>query len=120
MNNKNENLYLEQRNNCYFSLIISAIFIIGIIYKTIYNSSNFLVDIKNSIFLIMPIPFMNVSFLMLLRIYKNILIDNKLFTQINNKILNLIVIISFIFFLSIMIIIKYIFYFYNIFISIHF
>ena len=106
MNNKNENLYLEQRNNCYFSLIISAIFIIGIIYKTIYNSSNFLVDIKNSIFLIMPIPFMNVSFLMLLRIYKNILIDNKLFTQINNKILNLIVIISFIFFLSIMIIIN--------------
>ena len=106
MTRKNKDLYSEQRNNCYFSLIISIIFIIGLIFKTIYISNDIMIDIKKSLLLCLPIPFMNCGYLVLLKVYKNLLTNGKLFTKENSKFLNILMILIFIFFLSIMIIIS--------------
>ena len=104
MNKKNNDLYLEQKHTNYFVLIICLIFIIGLMVKTIYND-NSLQSIQNALLLCLPIPFMNTSFWLILKVYKNILTNNKVFTKQNSKILNMLMISIFVFFLSILTII---------------
>ena len=99
---KNE-LYEEQRNNCLLGLTISILFIIGLILKTIYNFKD-INSIKMAIFMIIPILFMNTTFFMLLKVYKNQLEDN-LFKKDNIKLINSLTFVVMLFVISILLLI---------------
>ena len=99
---KNE-LYEEQRNNCLLGLAISILFIIGLILKTMYNFKD-INTIKMAIFMIIPILFMNTTFFMLLKVYKNQLEDN-LFKKDNIKLINSLTFVVMLFVISILLLI---------------
>lgn len=106
MKNKEKELYLEQKNNCLLALLLSIVFIVGVTIKTISNSDNLLISLKETIMLIIPVLFLNTTFMTLLQIYKNTLIDKTVFTKRNNILLNMLGFIIMLFFISIVIIIN--------------
>ena len=96
-------LYEEQKNNCLFGLVISALFIIGMTFKTIYGFKS-IEDIKLMIFMVLPVLFMNTTFFVLLQVYKNQLEDNLLKKE-NVRLINSLTYIVMLFVISIMILI---------------
>ena len=96
-------LYEEQKNNCLFGLVISALFIIGMTFKTIYGFKS-IEDIKLMIFMVLPVLFMNTTFFVLLQVYKNQLEDHLLKKE-NVRLINSLTYIVMLFVISIMILI---------------
>lgn len=97
---------MEQKNNCFLALLLSIIFIIGLLIKTISNSDDLFVALNEAILLIIPVLFLNTTFMTLLQVYKNTLTDKTVFTKKNNNLFNRLVFIIMIFFISIIIIIN--------------
>lgn len=105
MKDKEKELYLEQRNNYFLALLLSVIFIVGLLFKTMIDSKNIFLSLKENIVLTIPVLFLNTTFITLLKIYKNTLIDKTIFTRQNKNLLNMLIYIIMLFFISIMIII---------------
>ena len=68
--NSKKEYYNDQKVNCLMALVLSVLFILGLVFKTVINYKT-IDDIKMMIFLILPILFMNATFYTLLKIFKN-------------------------------------------------
>lgn len=101
MNNKEKEIYLEQKSNTFLCLVISLILIIGMTFKTFYNNES----IEMLILLIMPILFLNATFFTLINILKNTFIEKTIFNLKNKRQINNLTYILMIFILSIILII---------------